>query len=137
MTTHELKAFPELKRIAVAGFPGYKKHKVYTSVFSERGERINSYWDRGTRDEFALVELATLRRKALPTSTHPYYDIAGRGLANAEDSFVTVDHVGNVTLKAIPPGFVLVRAGTFCGKPSTAEILFHPSDMPRYLPAAT
>jgi hypothetical protein len=135
LTAIELKTDPTLKRIVTAAFPNYKKHKAYVSVFSERGQSINSYWDGGSRDEHVIVELATLRRKSLPTATHPYFDIARAGLASSEDSYVSVDHVGNVTLKAIPQGFALVSAGTFCGKPSTAHVYFHPADMPRALTA--
>lgn len=137
MDTVTLKSSPGLKRVLAAAFPNYKKRNAFVSAFSDRGQNINSYWDGGSRSEHAIVELATLKLKALPTRTHPFFDLAGRGVANVEDNFVTIDHVGNVTLKAIPPGFVLVTAGTFCGKPATAHFHFHPADMPKYLTAAS
>jgi hypothetical protein len=134
----ELKTTPELKRIVLAAFPSYKKRQATLAAFREGGQRINSYWDGGTRDEYAIVELSTGRRKPLPTSTHPYFDIAGRGLANGEspDGYVSSDHVGNVTLLALPQGFALVAAGTFCGKPATAKVYLNSADMPRLLPPA-
>lgn len=136
MDTVTLKTAPALKRILAAAFPTYRKQKAFVSAFSAHGQNINSYWDGGSRDEHAIVELGSLRLKTLPTRTHPFFDLAGRGVANVEDNFVTIDHVGNVTLKAIPPGFVLVTAGTFCGKPATAHFHFHPADMPKYLTSA-
>lgn len=135
MQTIELKTAPELRRIVLAAFPSYRKHKVFLSVFSTRGERINSYWDGGTRDEYAIVELTSMRQAAMPSVGHPYYEIKGRGIPSGEDQYVSVDHVGNVTLKAIPVGFVLVSAGTFCGKPATAHLHFHPDNLAKYLEA--
>ncbi len=37
----------------------------------------------------------------------------------------------------VPRGVVIVKHGTFMGKPSTPWIYVHPDDMPRYLPSAT
>jgi hypothetical protein len=136
LVTVELSQDPVLKRVVLAAFPNYRKRRAFVSPFGDRGQSINSYWDGGSRDVHAIVELSTLRQKSLPTSTHPYFDVARQGLANVADPYVTIDRVGNVTLRAIPPGFVLVTAGTFCGKPATAHLHFHPADLPRYLPAA-
>jgi hypothetical protein len=124
---------PEVKAVLKAGFPSYNKRKCYVSVWPG-SQRINSYWDGGSRDEYAIVELATLRRHPLPTSTHPYFDLAGKGIHSVEDQHVIVDHVGNVTLKHLPEGFVLISAGTFCGKPATAHIWVPAANMPRLLP---
>jgi hypothetical protein len=134
-TTIELKTAPELKRLVTAAFPGYKKHRAFLCVFGERGHNINSYWDGGSRSEYAIVELATMRRQSLPTASHPYFDVARNGLANAESDVISVDHVGNVTLKILPDGFALVEAGTFCGKQATACIYLPASNMPKYLTA--
>jgi hypothetical protein len=80
------------------------------------------------------VELATMQQKNLPTSTHPFFDVANRGMANQENPIVATDHVGNITLKVLPEGFALVSAGTFCGKPGTAKIYFNPANLSKYLP---
>lgn len=121
MTTVTLKDSPEVKRIVLAAFPNYRKQRAFVSAFD--GEiNINSYWDGGSKDEYALVHLATGQRKTLPTSTHPFFEIANRGMANQETDDVRTDHVGNVYLKRLPAGFALVAAGTFCGKPATAHV---------------
>ena len=130
-----LKSAPEVRRVVEAAFPSYRKHKAYISAFNG-GVNINSYWDGGSRDEYAIVELASLQRRSLPTSSHPYFDVARHGSVNAETATVSVDHVGNITLKILPEGFALVAAGTFCGKPATAHIYLNPANMAKYLPAA-
>jgi len=135
MESYLLKEHPELSAVIRAAFPAYRKTKAYLSMFSGNGIDINSYWDGGSRHEYAIVDLATLQRKSLPTRTHPYFDIARQGLANAENADITVDDKGNVTLKRLPDGFALVQAGTFCGKPATAFVYVPFSNMPKFLPA--
>ena len=134
METVTLKTAPEVTNVIRAAFPSYRKHKAFLSVFNG-GVNINSYWDGGSKDEYAIVELATLQRKLLPTSTHPYFDVAARGVANAENTDVIVDHVGNITLKRLPEGFALVAAGAFCGKPATAHVWVNAANMGRLLHA--
>lgn len=130
----ELKKFPDLKTLIAAAFPSYKKHKAFVRPFYG-GININSYWSGGSRDEYAVVEISTLRRKSLPTTTHPFFDIVNQGMASMSNAHVSADHVGNVTLNFLPPGYVLVAAGTFCGKPTTATVYFNPADMPKLLEA--
>ena len=132
----QLSKEPLAKRIVTLAFPSYRKRTAWLSTFSERGQQINSYWSGGTRDEYAIVQLDTMARVPMPTVGHPYFEVRGAGIASGEDQYVIVDHVGNVTLKALPPGFVLVCAGTFCGKPATAKIYANPADMARVLPPA-
>lgn len=129
MLTVELKNSPALKRLVKGAFPDYRKRNVFVSPFAANGEHVNSYWDGGSRDEHVLIEINTLRTKPLPTS-HPFYDLAGKGISNVEDEYVTIDSAGNVRLKTIPRGYALVTAGTFCGKPATAHIKAHPDDLP-------
>jgi hypothetical protein len=129
----ELKTAPEVKRVILAGFPGYRKQDAYLDVFPAHGVNINSFWDGGSRAEFAVVELATLNRKQLPTQTHPFFDLEARGIRSMQDQFVTVSPVGNVTLKAIPEGFALIEAGTSCGKSATARVLLHPNNFAKAL----
>jgi hypothetical protein len=134
MQTIELKTAPEVKRIVTAAFPGYKKHKAYLSVFYS-GQSINSYWDGGSKDEYAIVDLSSYRRGVLPTSSHPYFDVARNGLADQSNQFVDVDHVGNVHLKVLPEGYALVRAGTFCGRPLTAHVFLSEANIAKLLAA--
>lgn len=134
MLTIDLKTAPDVKRVIQAAFPAYKKHRAFVSVFNG-GVNVNSYWDGGSKSEFAVVEIATFRRASLPTSTHPYFDVASKGLTNAQNGIVKVDHVGNITLETLPDGFVLVEAGTFCGKAATAHLFVPPANMPKFLRA--
>jgi hypothetical protein len=131
METVNLKATPEVKRVVVTAFPGYKKHNAFLSAFHPMN--INSYWDGGSKDEFAIVELATMQCKPLPVSTHPYFDVAGRGMANQDNGIVESDHVGNLLLKILPPGFALVRGGIFCGKTATAHVYLNPDNFSKLL----
>ena len=144
MITVDLKTNPDLKRIITAAFPGYKKHKAFISAFGEHGVNINSFWDGGSRDEYAVVDLHTTQRKTLPTRSHPFFDVAAKGLTNQSSDILAVDHVGNVTLKVLPENFALVSAGTqllearfdtFCGKPATAHVYLNPANMPKFLEA--
>lgn len=133
MNSYNLRENPELKRIVVAGFPSYKKHTVYLGTFPENGMNINSYWDGGSRDEYAIVNLETGKRGSLPTSTHPYFDITAQGLANQDNGVIETDHVGNVRLKILPENFAIIRAGTFCGKAATAFVYLNPANFAKLL----
>jgi hypothetical protein len=130
----ELKSAQEVKRVVTTAFPGYKKHNAYLSAFPG-SLNINSCWDGGSRDEYAIVELATMSRKPMPTSTHPFFDITARGMANMDNGVVETDRVGNVTLKMLPEGFALVAAGTFCGKQATAHVYLNPANLNKFLAA--
>jgi len=134
MTKIELKSAPDVARVIRAAFPGYKKHNAYLMVF-RGGVSVNSYWDSGSRAEFAVVDMATGRRAALPTQSHPYFDIARAGMANTADAHVAVDARGNVTLRHLPEGFALVQAGVSCGKPATAWVYVPAENMARLLGA--
>lgn len=138
VTTIELKDHAEVSRIVRLAFPDYRKRRAFVSAF-HGGKNINSYWDGGSRSEYAIVNLVTGERKNLPTATHPYFDIAARRLLNTStnDGYVSVDHVGNVRLNALPDGYVLVQAGTFCGVPATAHLFLNDANLIKLLPAAT
>ena len=109
-----------LKAIILAAFPDYRKREAFVSEF--RPMNVNSYWDGGSREEYAIVELATSKRLPLPKATHPVFEVAGRGGAGYSDPIIEVDRVGNITLKVLPVGFCLVQAGMFLGKPATAHV---------------
>ena len=115
MKAVDLKEHPNVKRIVLAAFPSYRKHRVFITDFYPL--TINSYWDGGSRDEFAIVNCKG-ESKLLPTATHPYYDVKLKG----ENQDVHIDSRGNITLKKLPKGFYLVKAGTFMGKPATAVV---------------
>jgi hypothetical protein len=132
--TVNLKQYPELKRVILQGFPGYRKHSAFVHTFGGR-VNISSYWDGGSKDYFSVVELQSGRSHPISGSSHPFYDIARHGMANQQsaDGFVSSDHVGNVYLNELPEGFALVRSGTFRGKPGVATIYFNAADMPKQL----
>ncbi len=135
MTTIELNKAPELKRLVKAALPSYIKHNAFLSVFSaEHGLNINSYWDGGSRDTFVALDLTTMRTKALPTSSHPYFDVAAKGI-EGDNNMVAVDSRGNITLKQLPVNVAIIKAGTFCGKQATAHIYLNPENMPNLLNA--
>ena len=132
MQTIQVKSAPEIKQLLASVMPSYKKHNVFLSEFHPIS--INSYWDGGSRNTYILVNLADRKTQLLPTSTHPYLDVASKGM-QGEDEFVSVDNRGNITLKQLPEGFALIEAGTFCGKPATAHIFLNSANMTKMLPS--
>jgi hypothetical protein len=134
MQSVTLKDNQEIKRIVNSAAGNYKKQKAYVSTFSGK-VNISSYWDGGSKSYYTVVEIATGRNKSLPTSTHPYFDIAVAGMANCETPDVESDHVGNLYLRRLPKGFALVETGTFMGKTATAHVYLSPEDMPLQLTA--
>ena len=117
-----------------AAFPDYRKRACYLLEFpQDSGVRINSYWDGGTREYFAVVRLSDMKQTRMPTQTHPFFDMAP--LQGQETTTVSVDRAGNVMLKYLPPGFALVSTGMFCGKPSTARVWLNAENITKMLPA--
>lgn len=131
----ELRSAPEVKAVIRAGFPSYRRRTAYLGEFRPRS--INSYWDGGSRDEFAIVHLDSLSRRSLPTASHPYFDIASRGNANRENEILSTDRVGNLTLKVLPDGYALVRSGVFQGKPAMAYVFVPASNLNDLLPTSS
>lgn len=124
--TLRLSKCPEVKRI-ICKVTDYRRHNAVLATFSPM--RINSYWDGGSKDEFAIVSLDGKEVRQLPTSTHPYFDVAARGYANQGNEAISVDHVGNITLNYLPDGYALVRYGYFCGKVATATVYVNPNNL--------
>lgn len=118
---------PFLAKLFRAAFPSYsgRMFKVETLRPSEDGSctmNLRSYWDGGSRDYYAAVELATLRTVALPDS-HPYFD---RHSAPA-----------GIERTIIPAGVVIVRHTIFCGKDLGLTVHVRPDDRnPALLPPA-
>ena len=128
----ELRWSPEVKAVIRAGFPSYRRRTAYLGEFSPRP--INSYWDGGIRDEFAVVHLDSLSRHEVPTASHPYFDIASRGNTNRENDVLSTDRVGNLTLKVLPDGYALVQSGVFRGKQAMATVFVPASNLNDLLP---
>lgn len=134
MQTIELKDSPEIKHAILATFPNYRKQRAFLHEFGPSGKNVNSYWDGGSRSEYAIVYLPTMQRKALPTSTHPYFDVVRAGAAGSENQDIAIDARGNATLKRLPPDFALVEAGICCGKPATAAVHMNADNLTKFLP---
>ena len=130
-----LKQAPEVKRLIVAAFPSYRKLRGTVATF--HAINVNSYWDGGSKDEYAIVDIVSGQRVAVPTAGHPYFDTAARGIANIGNGAIEVDRVGNVVLKLLPRGMALVRCGVFCGKPATACVYVNAEDLTPTLTAGS
>lgn len=128
----ELKAYPEVKELIRVAFPDYRKKKAFISSFTS-GKNINTYWSGGSRPQYVLIDIVTKQIKTLPNASHPYFDIAAKGLSNKETDAVKVDHVGNVTLQFLPDGIALIEAGTFCGKPAIAYVYLNENNFNKLL----
>lgn len=126
--TIELANYPGIKKLIVCAFPDYRKKKAMMSYFPENGVQINSYWDGGSKDEFVIVNTSG-QIKTLPTS-HPEYDL--KGISGQTPDVEAVN--GNVYLRRLPKGFVLIRSGTFCGKPATAHVYLSREGVDESLP---
>jgi hypothetical protein len=119
---YDLTTAPELGRIVRAS--GVRGKKGTVTVREWRGpQRMNSYWDGGSKDEYALVELGSLKVWTVPDS-HPHFDRKPNG-----------DRCGILELRELPPGTCLVVGGVSCGKPATIELQFRPENLAALLPA--
>lgn len=110
-----LKDYPAIERIVRRAASSYKGRKFYVKEQSAP-MNINSYWDGGSRDYFALVRLSDNAILPIPTS-HPHYDkpLPGAGMYEPRE------------------GFALVENSCSCGKWIGVTVYFHPADMPRQL----
>jgi hypothetical protein len=119
---YDLTTAPELDRIVRAS--GVRGKKGTVTVREWRGpQRMNSYWDGGSKDEYALVELGTLKVWTVPDS-HPHFDRKPNG-----------DRCGILELRELPEGTCLVSGGVFCGKPATITLHFRPENLALLLPS--
>lgn len=113
------KADQTIRAIVEATFPDYRRKTVSIKA-SESVELHDLNWSGGTRNEYraALLDGSASGGSTLPYShLHPDQN-------HAEGKSVPV-----------PQGAVLVRGGSFCGKPSMLTIYVNPADMPRLLTA--
>ena len=111
----------DVKSILAATFPDYRKKQVGIDA-SGKCAFFDLNWSGGTRSQYVAC---TLAGKTLGSASN-YNAMAPWDPRQIEGQ--TVD---------IPPGCCIVRAGTFCGKPSTATIYVNPADMPKLLPQAS
>jgi len=106
----------EVKRVVKAAFPSYNGRKI--SISTNIPSRLDSYWDGGSRDYYAFVQLSTLKAVELPTN-HPFFE-----KDKPRD------------LSALPLGMAIVRHSIFCGKDVGCAVFVNPQDLnPKYLPS--
>lgn len=114
---------PDVRALITRAFPSEprfaRKKSFYVSTFPESGMNLASYWDGGSKDFYTVTELATGKHFEV-ASNHPYFE-------KDRPSY----------LKTLPPGYVVLRTGFFCGKISTPHVYLNPEDMPRYLKEET
>lgn len=70
-----------------------------------------TYWDGGSRSDWFLVKLATKEVRPLAHQNPPQFG------GPKEDP-----------IQPLEPGWALIEAGVFCGKPSTPTIYLHPEE---------
>ena len=87
-----------------------KKRKAILGRPTTEVRLSGTYWDGGSRSDYFLVDLSTMRATALGHVSPPQFG------GPKEDP---VQH--------LQPGFAIVEAGVFCGKPSTPVVFFHPN----------
>lgn len=114
----DLKAEPGLATIIQAAYPDRKDTTIV--VYPFRPLNVNSYWDGGCRNDYALVSLTTLEVVHLPES-HPYFTLGANGKP-----------IGNVELKQLPEGTCLVH----CPNRGSITVWLHPENVATFLPTA-
>jgi len=111
-------ATKEVKHLVKATFPNYKRHKVVITA-SETVTFHDVNWSGGSKSEYRAC---TIDGKPMETKVN----MGGPAPWNNPFEGKTV---------SIPPGFVVVQGGHFCGKTSMLYIHVHPENMPKLLTA--
>ena len=111
----ELSKYPEIKAVIIAAFPHYRKKQAEVQS-REQFSMYGTYWDGGSRNEYAAVNLVSMRSNGAPH--YPPTQFGGPGTQ-------TMD---------IPVNVAIVEAGTFCGKQATARVLVRAENFTKLLP---
>jgi hypothetical protein len=113
----DLKTSPEVLRLIRAADSSYRKHQATLSA-SETVRLSGTYWDGGSRSTYTAVDLLTGRSKGAPQYDPPQF------------GGPRVDPV-----VSLPEGIAIVETGVFMGKPATARVYVHPSNIAKLLTA--
>jgi hypothetical protein len=114
-----LDASPTTEAFRRAAFPSYAGRKFKLVVRDHPFTHFHSYWDGGSRTDYAVVELATMKAFAVP-----------------ENGSAFVADLAGVEQASLPrPGFAVVAHSFFCGKDSGLTIYLHPENAAAFLPA--
>jgi len=91
-----------------------RKKSLFVASYAGGEVRTPSYWDGGSKDDWTLVAFDAHSTRVVwrSPSNHPMFE---RGAQQG--------------LTEIPEGHILVRSGTFAGKPSTPTIMGRPHDL--------
>ena len=108
----------EVRDIAAIAFPSYAGKKFAVDTIAGN-IRLDSYWSGGSRDFYALIDMATGRGIPVPENGTPF--------SNDGQIF---------TLDRFPANVALVQHTIFCGKDLGVTVLVHPDNLNRFaLPA--
>ena len=111
----------DLRNIATACFPEYRGRKF--KVAFRKPTSLDSYWDGGSRDYYALWNLDNGKQFAIP-SNHPAFE-RGRAAATVK---------ANATIHDLP-NIIVVERSYFCGKDSGITFYADPARISGMLPA--
>lgn len=118
-TIENWKADPTIAAIVRATFPDYRRKAV--TIQADSSVTLHDLnWSGGTRNDYRACTV----EGEFAGSTARYSQCAPwRNPAEGAEM-------------PIPVGMIVVRGGTFCGKPSMLSLHINPADMPKYLPKA-
>ena len=117
METNTIDAPPDLERVFRSVFTGYRGRKFRVNV-TDHVSMTDTYWDGGSKSDYAVVDLASGRRRVIPDL------ISGGFLPTAN---AALEAFRNVT---IPKGVVIVRHSIFCGKDTGLTLMVRADDLP-------
>lgn len=82
-----------------------KKRKAMVAPRTDKVSLSGTFWDSGSRSDYYLVNLETMRAQ-------PLAGVAPMQFGGPKDDPV----------HPLLPGFAIVQAGTFCGRPATPVV---------------
>ena len=106
---------PEVKQIALAGFPSYSGKMFRVKQFVPL--TLESTWAGGCRDYYAFVNLATMQAVSVPENGNPFLD------------------VGTFKCSKLPDNIALLRHVIYSGKDLGIEIMVNTENLAKLLPA--
>lgn len=96
----------------IARLLGYRRRNALIQI-TDKVTLNDLNWSGGCRNEFTAIELDSGKMSQPVLSKSPPWDNKYEGL-----------------VVEIPPGFAIVRTGSFCGKPATMIVYVRPENMP-------
>jgi len=88
-----------------------KKRKAIIARPSGSVRISGTYWNGGSRSSYFLVHIASKRVQPLAHHSPPQYG------GPKEDP-----------IQMLEPGYAVIEAGVFCGKPATPTVYLHPEE---------